>query len=126
MYSITNVTSVPSVTERILRTLPYYAAERLSRRFRRSNLRSLGEYPHYIARCPAHSGGLSSNRLCGSTAAIGLIAVTAQINGHAVPALLKKASEKKDFPRASLIKMQYSFRISGNRGYVSNRVRFFP
>ncbi len=27
-----------------------------SRRWRRINLRSLGEYPHYIARCPAHSG----------------------------------------------------------------------
>ncbi len=40
----------------------------------------------------------------------------------------KKASvsEKKEFPLASLIKMQYSFCISGNRGYVSNRIRFFP
>ncbi len=50
-------------------------------------MRSLSECPHYIARCAAHSGGLSSHRLCSSAAAIGLIAVTAQTNGLAVPAL---------------------------------------
>ncbi len=61
-----------------------------SRCWRRRNLRSLGERPHYIARCPAHSGGLSSHRLCSSAAAIGLIGVTAQTNGRAVPALFKK------------------------------------
>ncbi len=37
-----------------------------SRRWRTRNLRSLGECPHYIAICPAHSGGLSSHRLCSS------------------------------------------------------------
>ncbi len=83
------------------------------RRFcsRRRNLRSLGKCPHYIARFPADSGGLSSHRLCSSAAAIGVIAVTTQTNGRAVPALFikKKASvlEKREFPLASLIKTQY-------------------
>ncbi len=49
--------SVPWDTERVLRTLPCYAAARLSHRFSQSNLRRLGECPHFIARCPAHSGG---------------------------------------------------------------------
>ncbi len=57
-YSVTNITLVPWDTERVLRTLPCYLAARLSRCFSRSNLRSLDECPHYIARCPTHSGGL--------------------------------------------------------------------
>ncbi len=54
-----------------LRTLQCYAAARLSR-FSRSNLRSLGDCPHYIAICPTHSGGFSSHRLCSAAATIGL------------------------------------------------------
>ncbi len=72
-----------------------YLAAQLSRRFSRSNLRSLSECPHYIAiSILTGFGGLSSQRLCSSAAAIGLFAATA---------LLKKAlvSEKKEFPRRS-------------------------
>ncbi len=60
-----------------------------SRRWRRRNLRSLGECLHYITRCPAHYGGLSRHRLCSTAAAIGLIVVTAQTNRPAVSALFK-------------------------------------
>ncbi len=61
-------------TSSLLRTLPCYAAARLSRCFSRSYQRSLGECPHYIAIFPSHSGGRSSHRLCSSAAAIGLFA----------------------------------------------------
>ncbi len=46
-------------------------------------------------------GKLSSHRLCSSAAAIGLIVVTAQTNGCAVPALFKKSLQylkKRNFP----------------------------
>ncbi len=65
--------------EWVLRTLQCNAAARLSR-FSRSNLRSLGDCPHYIGICPTHSGGLSSHRLCSSAATIGLFVT----KGHAV------------------------------------------
>ncbi len=76
---------VPWDTARVLRTLPCYVAARLSRRFSRSNLRSLGACLHYIAKwniglfmlftIPAGIGGLSSHRLCGSAVAIGSFSV---------------------------------------------------
>ncbi len=63
----------------------------------------------YIARCLAHSGGLSSQRLC-SSAAEPLVHFqrTAQTNGCAVTLRYKKKKtavlEKKEFPLASLIR----------------------
>ncbi len=63
-------------------------------------VRSLGECPHYIARCPAHSGGLSSHRLCSSSSTIGLIGETEQNNGQCNTCVIKKkasVSEKKEF-----------------------------
>ncbi len=120
---------VPWYTEWVLRTLPCYVAAQLSRRFSRSNLRSLGECSHYIARCPAHSGGLSSHRLCISAAEpLVHFQRTAQTNGRAVTLRYSKKGfsiGEKGVSPSVLNKTQYSFLISGNRGYVSNLVRFY-
>ncbi len=57
-------------------------------------------------------GWLSSHRLCSSAAAIGLIAVTTQTNGWAVPLLFKKKRlqywEKNEFSPSVLRRSTHS------------------
>ncbi len=120
-YSVTVVTSVPWDTERVLRNLPCQVAARLSRRFSRSNLRILWRTAADIARWPCpfwqDLAGFVAIGLCSSAAdPLVCFLLTARINSRAI--------SLRDWIRLQFIKTQYSFRISGNRVYDSNRVRF--
>ncbi len=112
---------VPWDMKRVLHTFLCFAAARLSVEVTRG---ALANAWIYIARCPAYSGGLSTHRLCSSTAKpLVHFQRTARTNGCAVTLRLKK----KGFSfgeKGVLNKTQYSFYISGNRGYISNRGRF--
>ncbi len=73
------------------------------------------------------SGGLSGHRLCSSAVEpLVQFQCTAQMamQLHCVIKQKASVSEKKEFPPSILNKTQYPFRISGNRGYISNRVCF--
>ncbi len=121
-------------TERVLRTLPCQVAARLSRRFSRSNLRILWRNDRLYSQMPCPFGGdlagIVAIGLC-SSAADPLVRFLPLhepivVQFHCVIEWDFSSGEKRLFPICVFIKMQYSFRISGNRGYDSNQVRFVP
>ncbi len=131
-YSVTVVTSVPWDTERVLRTLPCQVAARLSRRFSRSNLRILWRNDRLYSQIPRpfwrDLAGIVAIGSC-SSAADPLVRFLPLhepivVQFHCVIETDFSSGEKRLFPICVFIKTQYSFRISGNRGYDSNRVRF--
>ncbi len=130
-YSVTVVTSVPWDTERVLRTLPCQVAARLSRRFSRSNLRILWRNDRLYSQIPRpfwrDLAGIVAIGSC-SSAADPLVRFLPLhepivVQFHCVIEIDFSSGEKRLFPICVFIKTQYSFRISGNRGYDSNRVR---
>ncbi len=129
-YSVTVVTSVPWDTERVLRTLPCQVAARLSRRFSRSNLRILWRNDRLYSQIPRpfwrDLAGIVAIGSC-SSAADPLVRFLEPIvvQFHCVIEIDFSSGEKRLFPICVFIKTQYSFRISGNRDYDSNRVRFY-
>ncbi len=131
-YSVTVVTSVPWDTEWVLRTLPCQVAARLSRRFSRSNLRILWRNDRLYSQIPCpfwrDLAGIVAIGSC-SSAADPLVRFLPLhepivVQFHCVIEIDFSSGEKRLFPICVFIKTQYSFRISGNRGYDSNRVRF--
>ncbi len=83
----------------------YYAAARLSRHLSRSNLRSLGECPHYIARFPVHSGGFPpigcAAPLPSHWFIFSALHIAIAVKLHCFIKKKASVSEKKEFPLAS-------------------------
>ncbi len=118
--------------ERVLRTLPCQVAARLSRRFSRSNLRILWRNDRLYSQIPRpfwrDLAGIVAIGSC-SSAADPLVRFLPLhepivVQFHCVIEIDFSSGEKRLFPICVFIKTQYSFHISGNRGYDCNRVRY--